>query len=294
MQHEVLPRTSVEVGFFHREFYGFAVTDNLAVSPSDFIAVLDHRAAGPAPARRRRLSGRHAVRPERAVAVRRHPQLHHLCRPLRRRVPEVQRHRRHRQRAARATASRSRAASPAATRRPTTARSGRRCRRSRCSIRTATSRPASCRSTRASRPTSCRRSTCSVSGTFTSKPGIQVSGFGTPVAGGAFAANYTVVERRRAPILGRPLAGSAPNITVNLIEPHSILGARVNELNMRVGKILRFGRKPRQRRRGLLQPAERGDAAQLQPGVHPGRRVAARRRRCCRRGSPSSVVQLDF
>ena len=37
----------------------------------------------------------------------------------------------------------------------------------------------------------------SVSGTFTSKPGIQVSGFGTPVAGGAFAANYTVVERRR-------------------------------------------------------------------------------------------------
>ena len=44
------------------------------------------------------------------------------------------------------------------------------------------------------------------------------------------------------PILGRPLAGSAPNITVNLIEPHSILGARVNELNMRVGKIFRFGR----------------------------------------------------
>ena len=47
--------------------------------------------------------------------------------------------------------------------------------------------------------------------------------------------------RRLQPILGRPLAGSAPNITVNLIEPHSILGARVNELNMRVGKIFRFG-----------------------------------------------------
>ena len=29
---------------------------------------------------------------------------------------------------------------------------------------------------------------------------------------------------------------------MNLIEPHSILGDRVNELNMRVGKILRFGR----------------------------------------------------
>ena len=36
VQHEVLPRTSVEVGFFHREFYGFAVTDNLAVTPADF------------------------------------------------------------------------------------------------------------------------------------------------------------------------------------------------------------------------------------------------------------------
>ncbi len=80
-----------------------------------------------------------------------------------------------------------------------------------------------------------------ISGTFTSKPGIQVSGFGTPVAGGAFAANYTVSNAVVAPILGRPLAGSAPNITVNLIEPHSILGERVNELNMRVGKIFRFG-----------------------------------------------------
>jgi hypothetical protein len=80
-----------------------------------------------------------------------------------------------------------------------------------------------------------------LSGTFTSKPGINVSGFGTPVAGGAFAANYTISNAQLAPILGRPLAGAAPNITVNLIEPHSVIGERVNELNMRVGKILRFG-----------------------------------------------------
>jgi hypothetical protein len=82
----------------------------------------------------------------------------------------------------------------------------------------------------------------SISGTFTSKPGIQVSGFGTPVAGGAFAANYTVSNAVVQQILGRPLSGAAANITVNLIEPHSILGDRVNELNMRVGKVLRFGR----------------------------------------------------
>ena len=77
--------------------------------------------------------------------------------------------------------------------------------------------------------------------TFTSKPGIQVSEFGTPAGGGAFAANYTVSNAVVAPILGRNLSGNAPNITVNLIEPHSLLGDRVNEMDMRVGKIVRFG-----------------------------------------------------
>jgi hypothetical protein len=48
------------------------------------------------------------------------------------------------------------------------------------------------------------------SATFTSKPGIQVSGFGTPVAGGAFAANYTVSNAVVSQILGRPLSGNAP------------------------------------------------------------------------------------
>jgi hypothetical protein len=38
------------------------------------------------------------------------------------------------------------------------------------------------------------------------------------------------------------LSGNAPNVTVNLIEPHTLLGDRVNEMDIRVGKILRFGR----------------------------------------------------
>jgi hypothetical protein len=79
-----------------------------------------------------------------------------------------------------------------------------------------------------------------VSTTFTSKPGIQVSGFGTPVAAGAFAANYTVANSAIAPRLGRSLSGNAPNATINLIEPHSILGARVNEVDLRLGKIIRI------------------------------------------------------
>jgi hypothetical protein len=77
--------------------------------------------------------------------------------------------------------------------------------------------------------------------TFTSKPGIQVSQFGTPAAGGALAANYTVSNAVVSQSLGRNLSGAAPNATVNLIEPHTLLGDRVNEMDIRVGKIVRFG-----------------------------------------------------
>jgi hypothetical protein len=80
------------------------------------------------------------------------------------------------------------------------------------------------------------------SATFTSKPGIQVSGFGTPVAGGAFAANYTYSLAEVLPVLGRPLSGSAPNITVNVLPPYAQIGARVNELDLRLGKIIKVGK----------------------------------------------------
>jgi hypothetical protein len=45
-----------------------------------------------------------------------------------------------------------------------------------------------------------------------------------------------------APILGRPLSGNAANVTVDLIEPGVLYGDRVDEMNLRVAKILRFGR----------------------------------------------------
>ena len=81
-----------------------------------------------------------------------------------------------------------------------------------------------------------------VSATFTSKPGINLSGFGTPQQGGAFQANYVVPGATAAAILGRPLAGNAPNITVNIIEPYAQLGERINELDLRFQKIVRFGK----------------------------------------------------
>ena len=42
--------------------------------------------------------------------------------------------------------------------------------------------------------------------------------------------------------LGRPLSSNATNVTVNLLEPGDRFGERVNQLDFRVGKILRFGR----------------------------------------------------
>ena len=44
------------------------------------------------------------------------------------------------------------------------------------------------------------------------------------------------------PILGRNIAGGLPNLTINLVEPGQVWGDRVNEIDVRVAKVLRFGR----------------------------------------------------
>jgi hypothetical protein len=77
--------------------------------------------------------------------------------------------------------------------------------------------------------------------TLVSRPGLQVSFAGTPTGGGDLSANYSVSSAVAAESLGRPLAGNASNVTVNLIEPGSRYGDRLNELNLRIGKIIRVG-----------------------------------------------------
>jgi hypothetical protein len=69
-----------------------------------------------------------------------------------------------------------------------------------------------------------------LSGTFQSNPGPQL------------AANDVIPTAVVAPALGRSLSGNAPNVTVNLIQPGTLYGNRINQLDLRVGKNLTFGR----------------------------------------------------
>jgi hypothetical protein len=78
--------------------------------------------------------------------------------------------------------------------------------------------------------------------TFLSKPGMVVSFAGTPTNGGHLLANLTYRNDQVAPVLGRNLSGNAQNVTVNLIEPGSKYGERVTELHLRLGKLVRIGR----------------------------------------------------
>jgi hypothetical protein len=71
---------------------------------------------------------------------------------------------------------------------------------------------------------------------------VLVSGTFRSDQGAVLAANYTVTSASVAPSLGRPLAGATPNVTVNLIPPGTLYGDRVNEIDLRLAKVLKIGR----------------------------------------------------
>jgi hypothetical protein len=70
---------------------------------------------------------------------------------------------------------------------------------------------------------------------------VQVSGTFQGLPGPGLASNYTATNAVVQPSLGRPLSGGAPNVTVSLVEPGSMYGERLNQLDLRIGKIFRFG-----------------------------------------------------
>jgi hypothetical protein len=68
-----------------------------------------------------------------------------------------------------------------------------------------------------------------VAATFSSRPGVALS------------ANVVYTSAAVQGSLGRPLA-VVPNVTVNVITPNTVFGDRIDQLDLRLGKVLRFGR----------------------------------------------------
>ena len=80
-----------------------------------------------------------------------------------------------------------------------------------------------------------------VGATFQSKPfqGVNVPS----ITSQSLVATYVVSNALIAPSLGRNLAGGTANVTVNLVEPGTLYGDRINQLDLRVGKRFAFGRR---------------------------------------------------
>jgi hypothetical protein len=71
---------------------------------------------------------------------------------------------------------------------------------------------------------------------------IQVSGTFQRNPGAVLAANYAVSNALILPSLGRNLSNNAPNATINIVAPGERFADYINQMDIRIAKILRFGR----------------------------------------------------
>ncbi len=73
---------------------------------------------------------------------------------------------------------------------------------------------------------------------------VQVSGSFRSTPGTALTAGFTATNAYLAAssTLGRALSGNAANVVIGIEEPNKVYTERRQELDMRIGKVLRFGR----------------------------------------------------
>jgi hypothetical protein len=71
---------------------------------------------------------------------------------------------------------------------------------------------------------------------------IHVSAVVQSKPGPMLAANHAATNADVAPTLGRNLSGNAANVTVNLVEPGTLYGNRINQLDLRVSRTFQYRR----------------------------------------------------
>ena len=71
--------------------------------------------------------------------------------------------------------------------------------------------------------------------------GMNVAATLQSTPGGVIAANRVYSNAEIMPSLGRPLSGGAANVTINMLNPGDIYGDRINQFDVRLGKTFRFG-----------------------------------------------------
>jgi hypothetical protein len=71
---------------------------------------------------------------------------------------------------------------------------------------------------------------------------VQLSGVLQSKPGAMLAANFAIPAATIQQTLGRLPSGNVANVTVNLVAPGQMYGDRINQLDLRAAKILRFGK----------------------------------------------------
>jgi hypothetical protein len=74
------------------------------------------------------------------------------------------------------------------------------------------------------------------------KVDVQLGGSFRSSPGPVISANQVIPNAAVRPSLGRDLSGGAANVTVNLVAPGSLYGDRLNQVDFRIGKVVRVGR----------------------------------------------------
>ena len=95
------------------------------------------------------------------------------------------------------------------------------------------------------------------------KADVQVSATYQSIPGPQIAAIYAAPNALVAPSLGRSLSGNAQNVNVALIEPGTMYGERLNQVDLRVAKIFKFRR--------TQDGVEPGSLQRVQPEHRPDR-----------------------